>query len=75
MIVFQGVISTEDVLELGTSKRGVLSPTMLFNILIDKIACWPFLGDTQVIIKLMIFLYNVVVCASRLSITATVSIV
>lgn len=48
-VVFQGATSTEEVFELGTLQGGVLSP-MLFNILMDKIARWPFPGNTQVII-------------------------
>ncbi|XP_050700378.1 uncharacterized protein LOC126987455 [Eriocheir sinensis] len=48
-VVFQGATSTEEVFELGTPQGGVLSP-MLFNILMDKIARWPFPGNTQVII-------------------------
>ena len=48
-VVFQGVTSTEEVFEVGTPQDGVLSP-MLFNVLMDKIARWPFPGDTQVTI-------------------------
>ena len=46
---FQGAVSSEEVFELGTPQGGVLSP-MLFNVLMDKIARWPFPQGTQVLI-------------------------
>ena len=46
---FQGALSSEGTFELGTPQGGVLSP-MLFNVLLDKIACHPFPHGTEVII-------------------------
>lgn len=48
-VVFQGAYSSKEGFELGTPQWGVLSP-MLFNVLLDKIARWPFPGNTQVLI-------------------------
>ena len=46
---YQGAVSSEEPLELGTPQGGVLSP-MLFNILMDRIARWPFPPGSQVVL-------------------------
>ena len=46
---FHGASSSEGTFELGTPQGGVLSP-MLFNVLMDKIARYPFPQGTEVII-------------------------
>ena len=45
----QGAVSAEGNFDLGTPQGGVLSP-MLFNILMDKVARYPFPQGTEVII-------------------------